>query len=211
MKTKNRQPEVRREQGVVIIFCLVVLAVMLAGAAAVMRSMDASLVSSGNLAFKRDLVNQGEQTISAVLTRFRTGTLSSAAATANGDSSTNYSAIQLVTNAQGIPMALLNPTTTGPDVAGNTFTGSAAAVPGVTPDVTIRFVIDRLCNATGTGTVLGEAGCVRPNSASEVRGGTAAPTPPLPADVQVVYRLSMRVDGPRGTQVFLQSSFSKPD
>lgn len=196
-----------------MLFCLIVLVVLLAGGVAVVRSMNSSLFSAGNLAFKRDLVNQGEQAISNVLTLFRTGALASSTGSANSSAANNYSAVQLQANPRGIPLVLLDngTTPTGTDVRGTTFTPTAAAIAGGSSDVSIRYVIDRLCNNVGTATVLGDTGCVRPPSATDVRGGTAGPTPPLPKAPALVYRLTVRVDGPRDTQVFLQTSFIKPE
>ncbi|MEJ7686400.1 MAG: hypothetical protein WKG52_05050 [Variovorax sp.] len=71
-------------------------------------------------------------------------------------------------------------------------------------------MIDRLCNNAGSAAALGEAGCVRQPSATEVRGGTAGAAP-LPKAPSLIYRLTVRVDGPRETQVFLQTSFAKPE
>lgn len=201
-----------RQRGVVLLFCLIILVVLLAGGVAVMRSMNASLFSAGNLAFKRDLVNQGEQAISDVLTVFRTGVLASATASANSLATANYSAVELRTNTRGIPLVLLDNdgSPSGPDVLGATFSPTGAAIAGATSDISIRYVIDRLCNNVGTAATLGEAGCVRPPSATEVRGGTAG-SAPLPKAPSLIYRMTVRVDGPRDTQVFLQTSFTKPE
>jgi type IV pilus assembly protein PilX len=53
-----------RQRGVVLIFTLIILLILTIGAVALMRSMNTSLFSAGNLAFRRDLVNQGEQAVS---------------------------------------------------------------------------------------------------------------------------------------------------
>jgi type IV pilus assembly protein PilX len=79
--------------------------------------------------------------------------------------------------------------------------------------VTVRYVIDRLCVAAGPATQDGctLAGNVMPagSSSSELlraedgsSGGVGAVVP------QVVYRVSIRVDGPRRTQSFFQSTFT---
>jgi hypothetical protein len=203
----------RRERGVVLLFCLIILVVLLAGGVAVMRSMNSTLFSAGNLAFRRDLVNQGEQAISQAMRAFQAGgTLVTAAATAAHLPSSNYSAIQLVTNARGIPEVLLKKNTlTGPDVAGGTFVPAGGAITG-TGNVTLQYVIDRMCNATGTFAVIGSAACVSDLSMQPtggdashlVEGSVSLPSPPI-------YRVTVRVDGPRDTQVFLQASFTKPE
>lgn len=204
----------QRERGVVLLFCLIILVVLLAGGVAVMRSMNTSLSGAGNLAFKRDLVNQGELAIAKAMREFQTGgALVTTAATAAHLPAANYSAIQLQANEQGIPQVLLKKTTlTGPDVAGNTFAPSGSAITG-SGGVTVRYVIDRMCNATGTFSTIGKSGCVYTPSSTETLGGDqsqlSTPGPSIPSPP--IYRVSVRVDGPRDTQVFLQASFSKPE
>ena len=51
------------ERGVALVLALVVLLVLILGGLAVMRSMNTALTTSGNLAFRRDLVNQAEQAV----------------------------------------------------------------------------------------------------------------------------------------------------
>jgi len=197
----------RQQRGVVLLFALVVLVILLAGGVAVVRSMNASLSSAGNLAFKRDLVNQGERAVARVMSTFDgNGVLAQANARQDSNKAANYSAVALETNGQGVPMALLNNAAFGAvGVDTNDINDTAA-------QVNIRYVIDRLCNDTGPSGVLGAAGCVFPPSNSDVRGGssqeggTRIPPPP-----SITYRLSMRVTGPRDTQVFLQASFARPD
>lgn len=201
----TRRPN--HQQGVVLLITLVVLVVLLAGGVAIMRSMNASLFSAGNLAFKRDLINQGERAVSKVLTLFAgSAALATPAATAANLKAANYVATPLPTNAQGVPTALLNNSefdTVG--VASNDITDTAA-------QVTIRYVIDRLCTSVGSSATLGKAGCVYPPSSSDVRGGSSQEIGTrLPPPPSTTYRLSIRVTGPRDTQVFLQTSFAKPD
>jgi Tfp pilus assembly protein PilX len=191
-----------RQRGVVLIFSLIVLLILTIGAVALMRSMNNSLFSAGNLAFRRDLTNQGEQAITTVLTEFQAGgAMAVAGANAANVQNLNYSATILPTNAQGVPTALLNATTF------STVGTSAKDITGATPDVTIRYVIDRLCSATG---VSSSANCAQSTAGpTGGTGGTGQAPPPLPT--ATVYRLSVRVSGARGTQVFLQSTFSMPD
>jgi hypothetical protein len=77
--------------------------------------------------------------------------------------------------------------------------------PGGTSDVTIRYVIDRMCSATGTpNSTICVQSTTLPNSMTNSDKTPKAPT-------ATVYRLSVRVSGVRGTQVFLQSTFARPD
>lgn len=204
-----------RQRGVVLLFCLVILVILLAGGVAVMRSMDTSLAGAGNLAFKRDLLNQGELAVSQVMTAFKAGgALDNATKTSASLPSANYSAIELRTNARGIPDVLMKKgsSPSGADVNGNTFSPTGADINGGTSDVKVRYVIDRLCNSTGTFATLGKARCVYTPSNTQVTGGSSQRAQDdLPAPVPAIYRLSIRVDGPRDTQVFMQTSFTNPE
>lgn len=191
----------RRERGVVLIFCLIVLVILLTGGVAMVRSMNSSLFSAGNLAFKRDLLNQGEQAVSFVLARFQgSGALATSASTQSDNTALNYKASQLPTNAQGIPNAML-----GNDSAFSAVGVTTNDLEGATPQVQIRYVVDRLCSAAGVPT---SNTCVQAKSAPT--GGTAG-TGGISVTTSSVYRLTVRVTGPRDTQVFMQTSFTKPD
>jgi Tfp pilus assembly protein PilX len=217
MKRPLRPPRAHApslQRGVVLLFCLIVLVILLAAGVAVVRSMNSSMFTAGNLAFRRDLVNQGEQAISQVLKSFAAaGALDGVAhpnVTATNLASANYSAIELETNTQGIPKVLLknSASPSGLDVTGATFTPTAGDMTG-RDGVKIRYVIDRLCNTTGSFATLGNSRCVY-SPVSAAPGGTAGEDRPTVTSPPL-YRVSVRVTGPRDTQVFLQSSFSKPE
>ena len=186
-----------RQRGVVLLLCLIDLVILLAGAEAVVRSMNTSLTSAGNLAFRRDLVNQGERAVSVVLGKFAPG---GPLANATDDvPAENFKATKLDTNAQGVPKALLDET------AFKTVGTAGKDILDADAQVGIRYLIDRLCSATGTST---STDCVQ-SSAAPVGGTSNRPSPTPPT--ATIYRLSLRVTGPRDTQVFMQSTFTKPD
>lgn len=204
-----------RQRGVVLLFSLIALVVMLIASVALIRSFQSSLFTSGNIAFKRDLQNQGERAVDKVLVAFRTGDLKTPAARAAHQAASNYSATMLPVNAKGIPNALQNDTTfAAVGVTANDITTPA------TQQVTIRYVVDRLCVTVGAESTLGPTSCVVadnlvPAGTSSanwqsaerslgVGGGTPTGQP------GVVYRLSIKVTGPRNTQSFFQSTFTVP-
>jgi hypothetical protein len=112
--------------------------------------------------------------------------------------------VTLATNAQGVPTALLDDTafalvgTTANDI-----------VPTANSQVKIRYVIDRLCMATPPTTVASISTCVQ--STGLPTGGTANRNTAVAPPSATIYRISVRVDGPRSTQAFLQTTFTKPD
>lgn len=197
----------RAQRGAVLLFAMIALVVLLIGTVALMRSMNTSLFTAGNFGFKRDLTNQGERAMTVVLDLVQTGALGNEGARQANATANNYSASVLAANPQGVPLALLTDAAfAGVGVAGNDI---ALADMGVT----VRYVVDRLCVAAGPATQDGctLAGNAIPagSSASELlraedgsSGGAGAVVP------QVVYRVSIRVDGPRRTQSFFQSTFT---
>jgi type IV pilus assembly protein PilX len=197
------QPPRSRQRGVVLIFALIVLLILTIGAVALMRSMHSSLFAAGNLAFRRDLTNQGEQAVANVMAEFQPGGILSTSGVTDSDLiSANYKSFTLPTdtNPQGVPNALLNDTTF------LTVGQAANDITVATSGVTIRYVIHRLCNVTG---VASSATCVQ--SSGIPTGGTHNRNTAVAPPSATVYRLSVRVDGPRSTQVFLQTTFTRPD
>ena len=192
-----------RQRGVVLIFTLIVLLILTIGAVALMRSMNTSLLGAGNLAFRRDLVNQGEQAVANVMTQFQAGGLLSTSGSATVDvPSLNYSASILLPNAEGVPNILLSNDTTFQ----NTWTASDLAGPAGS-GITMRYIIDRLC-APGTTTPNGGV-CVESSAAPT--GGKAGSIGAVAAPAASVYRLTVRVSGPRSSQIFLQTTFTRAD
>jgi type IV pilus assembly protein PilX len=203
MNTAMHPPRAR-QRGVVLIFALIVLLILTIGAVALMRSMHSSLFAAGNLAFRRDLTNQGEQAVANVMAEFRTGGILATSGITDSDLiSANYKATTLVTNPQGVPTALL----VG-DTAFAAYGQVSNDITGATPDVTIRYMIDRLCIAPAG--IASSALCVQ--SSGTPTGGTHNRNTAVAPPSATVYRLSVRVSQTsRNTQVFLQTTFTKPD
>jgi type IV pilus assembly protein PilX len=148
------RPRVRtaaaKQRGVVLLFSLIALVIMLIAAVALVRSFQSSMFTAGNIAFKRDLQNQGERAVTKVLTEFRTGTLNTPSVRANPLIAKNYSAVMLDVDTHGIPLALQNNTTFA--VVGDTANDITPTTDSSLPAnqiQSIRYVIDRLCSVVG--------------------------------------------------------------
>jgi hypothetical protein len=203
-------PTRRSQRGVVIIFGLIALVIMLIGAVAMVRSMNSGLANAGNLGFKRDLTNQGERAMAEVLAAMEGGALGTEASRQNHNQALNYRATQFVGNQitpQGLPVVLVS------DAAFAAVASSARDIAIPEMGVTVRYIVDRLCTATGP------AAAERCTMADTLVSNTANSSDPLTAEhaseggagavpQRVVYRLSIRVDGPRQTQAFFQTSFT---
>lgn len=190
-----------------MLFGLIALAIMMIGAAAMVRSMNTSMMMSGNLGFKRDLTNQAERATATVMALMNTGALNTEAARQNPDSARNYSAKLLQSNPQGVPLALVSDA----NLVGFGAVANDIAVPD--QGVTLRYLVDRLCNdngvADGSRCVMSDPGSPAGGSAAEAlraEDSSAAGGGVLPR--QTVYRLSIRVSGPRGTQAYFQTTFT---
>ena len=201
-------PRRRHQRGVTMLFGLIALAVMMIGAAAMVRSMNTSMLMAGNLGFKRDLTNQAERATATVMALMNTGALNTEILRQNSAAPRNYSADILPTNAQGIPNVLV-------DDGSFTTKGTVANDISVAEQgVVLRYVVDRLCVNTGvadgTHCTMSEPGAPMGGGASNtpraedsaaVGGGGVLPR-------QTVYRLSIRVSGPRNTQAYFQTTFT---
>ncbi|KAF7599125.1 MAG: hypothetical protein CGU28_14755 [Candidatus Dactylopiibacterium carminicum] len=183
------------QKGVILLITLLVMVVLLIASVALLRSFDTSMQLSGSLAFKRDLVNQGERGMARAIAAFDSGPLQTESARQGNISSSNYSASILPSNSKGIPKALLSASEytaagmTGTDISDN--------------GVIIRTIIDRQCSNTGT---FSTATCVYLPGYSDTGGSAHLANKRAGAEYTPVYRVSVRVDGPRNTQVFLQST-----
>lgn len=197
----RRLVSARRQRGAALIFTLVALIILLAGGVAAVRSMNSNLNNAGNLAFRRDLINQGEAAVAkAISETFPQG----AAAIGIALTAKNYSPVPLAANAQGIPLALLN------DAEFALRGDPINDLDGRTADVKVRYIIERLCTvATETAATQGLQNCVAFSRASG--GGSDHLRDNAKAPVEPVYRVSARVNGPRNTQVFIQSSITRPE
>ena len=203
----SAQARAARQRGVVLVFALIALVILMIGAVAMTRSMNSAQFSVGNIGFKRDLTNQGERAMQAAVASFNTGGLATSLARETNLPAANYSATMLPTNAQGIPVILL-----GNDAAFAAF-GTASDIKINDIGVQVRYVVDRLSTATGP---CGPSTCVMAtqvipggsfsewNSAQNNNGvGGVGAAPPQP-----IYRLTVRVRGPRGTESYFQSTFT---
>lgn len=190
-------PHRRQQRGIVLVFALITLVILMIGAVAISRSVSSSQFTLGNIGFKRDLTNQGERAIQLAMQAVRAGGALSTEAARNADmKSANYSATLLPTNAQGIPTALLND-------AAFAAVGSASDIYVDEMHVNIRYVIDRMATTAGPCT---PSTCTMANQ--QVFGGASneAPKPSPPA--QAIFRMTLKVTGPRNTVSFFQSTFT---
>lgn len=201
----------RKQTGVVMIMTLIALLILLITAVALVRSVDATLGQAGSIAFKRDQANQVDIGLAAAITALSSasGPLYGETVRAASLASANYSAMKLEGNNQGIPLVLVNDTTYGN--AGYTDANDIAPkdADGNTMQTTIRYVIDRQCDAAGTFSTIKYLHC------SYLPSGGLSGDSSLDAydnnagnSDRAIYRITVRVSGPRNTVTYAQATLA---
>lgn len=190
------------QRGVVLPITLISLMIMLIASVALIRSTDNSLLVAGHISFKRDIINQAERAIPSIKNKFtlETGALNSVSNREKDALTSNYYASIQASNTNGIPTVLLNTTTFDGLFSSNNIVDSTAGI-------TIRYLIDRMCIKTGKVDI---ANCATVSSTTDVGGDAMhSGNEGKASGVDVpVYRISIRVTGPRNTEAFIQSTFS---
>jgi Tfp pilus assembly protein PilX len=187
------RPLRQAQRGVSMIVTLIALVLLLVGAAAMMRSVDTSSVLIGNLAFRRDLTNRAERAIMNARTALVSGSLSSESSRIANLASENYSAVRLDNGSNGVPKVLTQD---------SLFTMTHADITDADAGITLRYVIDRQCISAGAFTT---STCEVLESASDAGGSNWLRKPGGAS--RPVYRISVRVQGPRSTEAYFQTTF----
>lgn len=182
------------QQGVVLFIALIVLVAMTLAGVALMRSVDTTLVVAGNVAFKQSAISVADR-----------GTQE---AVAWLEASAAGGALQTTNTAAGYFSAYPQPEPDWFDI--NSWSDSVA-VNGGAPDAAgnvVRFQIHRMCTnpdqaynaATNTCGMYFQAGGTSSGGSMQVGARQYASSPRL------YYRITTRVDGPRGTVSIIQTS-----
>jgi type IV pilus assembly protein PilX len=185
MQPRHNLPAYQR--GVVLFIAMIVLVAMTMAGIAIMRSVDTGNLISGNLAFKQGTLQGGDYAVNAAVTYLLaqefTGTLN------NTNPGAGYMAIGY--NGMTEPnwttdATWANAVTVGTDATGNTG----------------QYLINRLCDTAGAPNAVncariqkvgGEAG-----NSQGYMGGQFKNTP------MIIYRVTTRITGPRGSSSIIQ-------
>ena len=214
LASHDRGAAERRQRGVVLFVVMLVLVVMALAAAALVRSVDISTLAAGNLSFKRSVQSATDIGVEASIAKFRTGaTLAFGPATEADLVAEAYFATIQPTDSRGVPTALLNLSTFDTAHSGNCFwatpgwaasrTACSSAQPASSMGQ-VRYLVDRQCTVAGP---YNEETC---NTAGVDGGslpGGSANTVQTGVESAPVYRVTVRVDGPKNTVSFSQVVF----
>lgn len=183
---------------------LIVLVSMTVAAIALVRSVDSGVLAAANLAFRQSATMAGEAGL-RVGTNWLLGfNNQDPALLYNNDNNAGY-----WSNAQNAPPTPFNPMTYDWEAAGQSVCADANCVPDVAGNV-VRYVIHRLCDAAGNPLV---TNCVRAPVSSGTTDGHGAvnyrnlyPTSNSAGGLGgVLYRVSVRITGPRNTTSYIQA------
>jgi len=168
------------------LIALIVLVVSLMAAIALMRSVDTSTNIAGSLTFRQGVLQEAERAYID--------------ATSNIDwSEPNSDSNQTTVGYYALP---LTADTARPDLPAMLTAGNGIALSADSTNNSVQYVVERMCRAAGAVTA---ANCVVPGAASlggQTGGNSADQKPPSPT---AAYRLTVRVDGPRGTVAYVQT------
>lgn len=179
-----------RQRGVVLAIALIVLVAMALAAVALTRSVDISNLAAGNLAFKQSALSATDLGVQKALDKVASpGTFD---LTADSAANAYYAAIQ-PSDMRGIPNALLAANLSAFDTIKFTAPGSGE---------TVRYLIDRQCVDVGAPS---QANC-NFTAGLSATGGSASSSHTGGASVPL-YRVTVRVDGPKNTVGFSQAIF----
>lgn len=194
-------PSKQRGMVATMIAVIVLLATLLA-TLALMTSTDTGNLIAGNLSFKQAIVQEAERAYADAQANVAfTGAASESDNTGIGF----YSSIQTGSTALADVPAVLVPATGLPPTA------NVKTMPVLTTGNQVAYVVERLCNTSGTASPPGPTAatnpCIIPGAtfSAGTHGARDDTGASLPAGVLPAFRLTVRVDGPKGTSGFVQT------
>jgi len=203
-------PALRAQRGIVMVFTLIALVLMLIAVAAVVRSVDTATGVVGSLAFRRDLTNRAELAIAQAKAELNPGgAVHAETARSNDLAAAHYSATRLAVPAGGIGVPAVLVSDSAYAAAGYSCMGGSGAAlancsrPGA-DGIVIRWVIDRQCVA-GTA-AFGTSACAYLRSPEDARGSAHSLTRKPDGASRSLFRISVRVTGPRNTEAYIQTT-----
>ncbi|MGQ0512371.1 MAG: pilus assembly PilX family protein [Betaproteobacteria bacterium] len=190
----------KAQQGLVLFIALIVLVAMSLAGIALLRSVDTGTLVAGNLAFRQAAMHTGDIGIEAG--RSYLMGVSPAANLYNDNAGAGYYALW----AENVDLLGNKTVTTSDDFDWST----AVNVTSPTPPAgyTVSYVIHRLCDQTGDPATA--ATCVRQTGAAATTGGgtkgaAAFGQMAISVPTNALYRITVRVLGPRNSTSFIQA------
>ena len=185
-------PATARQRGLALFIALIVLVPMTLAAIALTRSVDTQGIISGNMAFRQSAAYSADIGIETAIawleankgSNLQANNFAQGYAAYRQDPAAGQTWEQFWTNVLLPAGQVLS---TGQDTAGNT----------------IAYSIQRMCNALGSPNS-GATGCSLPQSTLSTNNSYGSNKVKLQYSNQIYYRITVRVDGPRNTKVYVQ-------
>jgi Tfp pilus assembly protein PilX len=192
-----RAAECRKQRGVVLFIALIVLVAMSLAGIALMRSVDTGTIVAGNLAFRQGAMHVGDIGIEAARSWLQT---QSSASLYNDIPASAYYAGW----AQNV---VLVGTPSGSQVAFDWSTAAPVVSPAPPAGYSVSYVIHRLCESAGDPASIT---CVKQTGAASASGGgtkgaAAFGQMAIQVPTSSLYRITVRVVGPRNSTSFVQA------
>ena len=198
----NRIARVPRkaQRGVILFVALIVLVAMTLTGIALIRSVDTNVLVAGNLAFRQGATAAADWGIESARVYLKTTVVANKAAL----DSDNPAAAYYSTWQSGLDLV---GTTTTPF----NWSGASQLVGTDSAGNEVRYVLHRMCEASGATTAAG-ANCVKSSGSGGTTGADGSTkatvsysTLALPSSTVAYYRVTVRVLGPRNTLSFVQA------
>ncbi len=187
----------RAQRGVVLFIALIVLVAMSLAGIALLRGVDTGVLMAGNLAFRQGTMHVGDMGLEAA----RTWLL------AQSSTSLYNPILANAYNADWAENVVLVGTAIGAQTQYDWSTAANVTAPAPPAGYTVSYVIHRLCAGTGDPSAVT---CVKQTgTATSGGGGTKGAAAFGQIAIQVstsaLYRVTVRVVGPRNTTSYVQA------
>jgi type IV pilus assembly protein PilX len=202
MNALNKAKPINRQAGVVLFIALIALVVMSLAAAALVRSVDTNTTIAGNLAFKQSAIVASDRGMETAMDWVRTQALANIDSL-NTDNLANGYLATLALNLDD--SVVLKNTTTWANSGVATGEGISAGVEDETKNE-IRYIVQRMCrNATAPGVDHCMFGSGEAQTSSAGGSNDYVPPPNITTLNSPVYRVTVRVKGPKNTVSYTQT------
>ena len=200
VQARTMRPLRRLQQGVVLFIALIVLVAMSLAGIALMRSVDTGTVIASNLAFRQGATYAGDIGVEAA----RTWLVANSASVTTDQPGVTGGPGYWATMQTGID--LLGTNSSVADFAWSDTVSVNVTSPAPPTGYTVRYVIHRLCNATGATT---DTSCVKSadaaSSTSGTKGAATYGSYAISVSTSAYYRITVRVLGPRNALSYVQA------
>ncbi len=199
------------QQGVVLFFALIALVIMSLAGVALIRSVDTNSQVTGNLSFRQSAAISSSYGVEAVADTLGTKPYTYANTTdANNGfyaDCNQFNTTAGTTDCNGAKLTLDSSWVPGGKSSLATGVGISAGVDAY--GNTVQYIVERMCNATGAPA---RASCILAtsdpqNGSYAIKNEPQADRPDGFSD-SPIYRVTVRVDGPKNTVTYIQSFIS---